>query len=318
MTRRTGPIALVLAILLAGCAVLAESDRKETAMSTETPAVSETIGTSFLDFVREDSGRKIDLSSTAYLLVSVNHCEYGEPTQCIADSDIIHQAIQAVTDMRMIGMKDHVSSTGDSSGVGFYDENDKRLGSFTFQDGLYVGKQARYSVSGTAKLWDIEGIMGIDQWDAYWELEEEKESSYEYDYKLLYPADIFSISGYHQNKLNGIAVSDILAVSVSLKSQEKELETADPSVIEAVYHALSNMQAVSQKITDSSSSDWYIRIVYQNPGETFASSTYLSFLGRVLVGDLVGKDDRVYAVTGMDELLDCDMENLKYLKEKLK
>ena len=317
MIRRTGSIAVVLAMMLSGCAAPSET-ASATLMESPASTVDINENMSLLNFVKEDTGRTIDLTNTAYLVVGVDHCEYGEPRQYIYDADIIRQAVQAVTAMYITGLKDNLSSTGDSSGVGFYDSNDKTLGSFTFQDGLYVGKNGRYSITGTGSLWNIDGIMGLDKWDAYWKDEEDKETDFEYEYQLVYPADIFLLSGYQQSKLNDISASDILSVTVKLKSSEVESErTDDPSVIEAVYNALSNMRATKKSSAGSVSADWTIRIAYQKPEETFASSTYLSFYGKDLISDLVEGGDYAYTVTGMDELLDCDMANLKYLKEKL-
>lgn len=76
------------------------------------------------------------LSETVKLEVGVNHCEYGEPIQYIEDPQIISEVIKALSGMTVTGLKDTVSSTGDSTWYHLYDAQGNDICGFSLQGGL--------------------------------------------------------------------------------------------------------------------------------------------------------------------------------------
>lgn len=322
MRKRKFLLIVLSALTASGCAAPAETAQsaepsaEETAQSTE-KTTSETDGTPLLEFEAEQQGKEVvDLSGFSLLEVRVDHCEYPEPVQYISDPQIIAEVLDAVQGTRITGLYDNMNSTGDSESYILEDADKNVICSFTFQGGLYLGKDGRYSYTG--KLQDIEGIMLEDEWSDYWDDEDEKKAEYEDTYKVSYPADIFKLSGYRQSILvTDIDASDINSIQISMKSGDIDSYTSnDPQEIEALYDAMCSMKAVKAKSNEISGPVWYIRIGYWVPDETFISSTYLTFSGNDLVSDISGSE-MTYKLSGIDGLYDSvNTDIFKYLKEK--
>lgn len=229
------------------------------------------------------------------LEVSVSYCEYAEPVQYFTDEVIIAKAQEAISCMKVTGLADMVSSTAESESYTFLDSRGNAICGFSFQNGLLLGKDGRYSVDGLAALFFIEGIKLAGEWKKYWEKQDELKSDYERGYKIFYPSTVFEPRGYWTNLLyKNIDLADIVTVNVKISwSDAESFTSSNRDDIEAICTALCNM-----KVT----------------GET--SSAYLSFYGNCFISDFAQGRNTICAVSGIETLFDAaDAEVLKFLKE---
>lgn len=276
-------------------------------------------GDSLLVFTAKERGMdSIDLSDAAMLEVSVDSCLEGQPIQYITDPDTISSAVEALLEIRVTGLADTVGSTGDSESYSFRNDEDKVIAVFTFQDGLLLGNDGRYSIEGEETLYSIPGIKHSDDWKAYREDLDEKESEYEDGFHIAYPTTVFALGGYVPDLINkDIGPDGIVSVAVSAHDYDIERYTSSKkSEIEAIYSALCDMKVTGESSQEESGQDWYVTLYYEPSGENFYSSTYLKFNGDCLVSEVAKGYDTAYTVTGIDKLFDVsDAEVFQYLRE---
>ncbi|MDD3242472.1 MAG: hypothetical protein PHD32_01965 [Eubacteriales bacterium] len=324
MHKRMDTVFLVIAaaiLAMTGCAVPGDTTKHSPSpipnAADEPPAGENALP--ILEFVAAERAKdEISLQDAVMLQIAVSYCEYAEPTQYITDEKIIAQAREAFSDMKVTGLADKVSSTGGSESYIFLDAQDNVVGSFSFQSGLLLAKDGRYSVEGRDALCSIEGIKLTDQWKEYWEAQEELKSDYEWNYQISYPASVFELSGYSTNLLyQDIDLADLVSITVSIsRSDVKSFTTTDKEEIKAIYSALRAMQVTGMTSSGAVGQKWYITFGYQVPGEKFFNAAYLSFYGNCLISDFAQGGDTTYAVSGLEALFDAvDAETLKYLKE---
>ena len=108
---------------------------------------------------RRDQKEPYDLSRAAKMQVAVNHCEYGEPVQNIADAQIIAEVIAALGGITVTGDHDSVASTGTYYAYSMYDADDTYLCGFAFQDGMLMEREGRFPITGLSALLAVEGVQ---------------------------------------------------------------------------------------------------------------------------------------------------------------
>ncbi len=105
---------------------------------------------------------RIDFSAAETLVVTVNHCEYGEPAQVFHDPATIAAAAKAIEKIEVTGDHDDIDSTASIYGFIFEDAAGETIASFGFQYDeqlLLLGAVGRYPIEGTKELFSIEGIL---------------------------------------------------------------------------------------------------------------------------------------------------------------
>ena len=237
-----------------------------------------------------------ELSAAVELCVAVNHCEYGEPLQLIRDPKIVEQAASILSAMKVEGLHDLVSSTATYCSYGLYDAQGKCLISVEFQDGLLVGGDGRYDVSGLDALWGLDGVMLADDWDEYWAQASEAEDEYARSLRVAFPASIFTVQGLAASQLRETDVLHV-SISVSWNKEAGRLSTDDPAMIRRIFAALQTIQATGDAPEDGEGQRYYVTLVYMEPEGRFERSVSFGFEGdRLECGELT------YALSGLDGL----------------
>lgn len=324
--KRIALIALTLFVLtIAGCTSPnseVNNGQSKTPEGTSEPTYKPTEDGSSLSILAfeaaEHGADEIDLSGCTMLEVSVSYCEYAEPVQYFTDAVIIAKAQEAISCMKVTGLADMVSSTGESESYTFLDSRGNAICGFSFQDGLLLGKDGRYSVDGLDALFSIEGIKLAGEWKEYWEKQDELKSDYEWGYKIFYPSTVFELGGYWTNLLyKNIDLADIVTVNVKISwSDVESFTSSNRDDIEAIYTALCDMKVTGETSSGATWQKWTVTFWYKVPSESFYSSAYLSFYGNCFISDFAQGGNTIYAVSGIETLFDAaDAEVLKFLKE---
>ena len=270
---------------------------------------SDGAGTPLPQFLAEGAPSP-DLSRAASLCVVANHCEYGEPMQTIRDVQIVRQVADALNAMTVTGLSDTVSSTGTYFAYALYDVDGATLLSASFQDGLLLGKDGRYAVTGLDALTSVEGVLLLGGWDDYWEAVSDREAEYERNFKPKYPESIFAVRGAAACELRPEEVIGV-NISVSWVEEADRLNTNDPALIAQIMSALQAMQATGPAPEDGDGLSYTVTLYYMEPEGRFVRSVWFGF-----EGDRLECDTGVYALSGLDALFAIEgVDTLAYLRD---
>lgn len=274
--------------------------------------------TSLLDFQNSQDDKSVDLSLATELQVGVNRCEYSEPIQYIDDKTILTNVTKALQQIQVTGLADTISNTETYEWYKLLDSKGNRLCGFSFQNGLLLAKNGRYSVEGLDKLYAIEGIIHEEDWDDYWEDLDWQKREYEDAYSITYPANPLELGSYYTEQLyRNVPKENITSIRIYIDWSDVEpFETSDPETIHAIYDCMMNMKISSKGKSEGSGLKWYIKINYKDPNKTFYEDTYLKFVGSTLVSDFAQSGDTYYTVEGLESLFTItDASVLSYLAE---
>ncbi len=298
---------------------------KETPDPTKTPRptkapVSHSFPEPLLTFVqKEDGDAAYDLSKAATLYVMVNHCEYGEPVQCITDPKTVAAVTDALRGITVTGNHDGILSTGTYYVFSLYDEAGQQICAVSFQDGMLMESAGRYPVDGLSALLSIAGIKLEEEWEAYWEVYGEKQSAYEDAFVARFPMSVFAAGGYDTSRLIDADPAALRSVSVrvSWNSDAGTFYSDDPAVIERMYNAVSAMRVTRGKASGGDGQTWTVSFGFYNAEGGYLDSADVRFTGDTLTGYFSSSGTQYYAVEGLDAIFTAaDAEVLTYLAEK--
>lgn len=113
----------------------------------------------FYDFDIKDSsifsfkGEEVEVWARVYnkenppdLIVYINHCEYREDPIVIKDDKQINRVFNALSKIKLTGIKNNISSTGTTITYSFKDGKDNI--SFSFQDNKIPTQEGQYYIKG--------------------------------------------------------------------------------------------------------------------------------------------------------------------------
>ena len=266
-----------------------------------------------LTYLAKEKGEEepLDPEEIAFLTVSVNHCEYGEPAQSFSDEKTIGQFREALKGVTVTGKKDDIFSTETSVCYSAADRDRKGVLFIAIQNGLLEASDGRYALTGLGELSRIDGVKLADDWNEYWGEYNYRAREYE-DSVDLTAGTLLDVASYgtHLMAEGGAECITYADVYIDWNSQVGKLRTQDPEEIKALFEALNELKP-RNPVGSGKGQMWHITFDFVEPDNNFMSSAYLEFMGtRVKIGDYY------YELEGMKKLYDAvDCEVLKYLRD---